>query len=154
MSGSGVYLLNIMRCGRTRCGRPPKRHRPAFSPARLASCRQSGQLQPHLTHPVTYFPAHCPQPEEIPWGQVGADYVCESTGVFTEVAKASAHIKGGAKKVRRHTRATSQLQVGSPEWLVQCCHPRAHIAWNRQCRPLSPRLRSSPFATLSGTFIK
>lgn len=38
-------------------------------------------------------------PEEIPWGKVGADYVVESTGVFKEIDTAQAHIKAGAKKV-------------------------------------------------------
>jgi len=38
-------------------------------------------------------------PADIPWGEAGADYVVESTGVFTAVAGASKHFNGGAKKV-------------------------------------------------------
>jgi len=38
-------------------------------------------------------------PSNIQWGSAGADYVIESTGAFLSLEKASAHMKGGAKKV-------------------------------------------------------
>ncbi|WP_097026514.1 type I glyceraldehyde-3-phosphate dehydrogenase [Clostridium peptidivorans] len=38
-------------------------------------------------------------PKNLPWGQLGADIVIESTGLFTDAEKAKAHIEAGAKKV-------------------------------------------------------
>ena len=38
-------------------------------------------------------------PAALKWGDIGAEYVCESTGLFLEKAKAEGHIKAGAKRV-------------------------------------------------------
>ena len=38
-------------------------------------------------------------PAALPWGDIGADIVIESTGFFTDATKAKAHLDAGAKKV-------------------------------------------------------
>ena len=38
-------------------------------------------------------------PTKLPWGELGVEYVCESTGVFRKRADAAKHLEAGAKKV-------------------------------------------------------
>lgn len=46
---------------------------------------------------VPFF--HEPDPEKLPWKELGVDIVIESTGVFTTYERASAHIRAGASRV-------------------------------------------------------
>jgi len=55
-------------------------------------------------------------PAQIPWRDCGVDIVIESTGIFTDAAKAAAHRQGGARKViisapAKHEAATIVLGV-------------------------------------------
>lgn len=71
-------------------------------------------------------------PAEIPWGDYGVDYVVESSGVFTTIAKASAHIKGGAKKV-----VISAPSADAPMFVVgvneKTYKPNMNIVSNASC---------------------
>merc|ERR1712118_498626 len=63
------------------------------------ACKEEGGKEFLVVNGNDIAVYHEKDPKSIPWGTIGANYVCESTGVFTEKAKAELHMGGGAKKV-------------------------------------------------------
>jgi hypothetical protein len=59
-----------------------------------------------------YFWFNYRDPSEIPWGKHGAEFVVESIGVFTDIPKASAHLK-----VKFHDASSARNQFLFHLWL-------------------------------------
>jgi glyceraldehyde 3-phosphate dehydrogenase len=86
-------------------------------------------------------------PEEIPWKDCGVECVLESTGVFTTMEQAAAHIKAGAEKVvisapskdaptfvygvNEHTYTKNMDIVSNASCTTNCLAPLAKIIHNR-----------------------
>jgi len=94
-------------------------------------------------------------PAAIPWGDLGADIVIESSGVFTDAAKAAAHLRGGAKKVIITAPATGEdltIVLGVNEHMYD--PERHHILSNASCttNALAPvaKVLHEQFGIISG----
>jgi glyceraldehyde 3-phosphate dehydrogenase len=63
-------------------------------PAEVSATENSFTVNGHTTKTMAEK-----DPTKLPWGSLGVSYVLESTGLFTEFDKASAHLQAGAKRV-------------------------------------------------------
>jgi glyceraldehyde 3-phosphate dehydrogenase len=73
-------------------------------------------------------------PANLPWGELGVDIVLESTGIFTDAAKARAHLDAGARKVIISAPAKNEdvtIVLGVNEAVYDT--DRHHIISNASC---------------------
>jgi len=72
------------------------------------------------------------EPSKIPWGESGAEYVVESTGVFLSIEKAGLHLQGGAKKV-----IVTAPSPDAPMYVMGCNEqtydPKVNVLSNASC---------------------
>ncbi len=77
-------------------------------------------------------------PARIPWGDVGADVVIESTGIFTDRDGAAKHLSGGAKKVvisapAKGVDATFVYKVNHEDYDPQSHHVVSNASCTTNC---------------------
>ncbi|GAA1984997.1 type I glyceraldehyde-3-phosphate dehydrogenase [Isoptericola halotolerans] len=88
-------------------------------------------------------------PANLPWGELGADIVIESTGFFTDATKAKAHIDAGAKKViisapAKNEDATFVMGVNSDQYDSAAHHIISNASCTTNClAPLAKALNDS-----------
>lgn len=72
--------------------------------------------------------------EELPWKELGVEYVIESTGLFTDKEKAEGHLRAGAKKVIISAPAKGELRtflMGVNHWEYD--PKKHHVVSNASC---------------------
>ena len=94
-------------------------------------------------------------PAKIPWSELGVELVVESTGLFTDAAKASAHIEGGAKKViisapARNEDITLVLGVNDDRYDSDRHHVVSNASCTTNCFALMVRVLNDSFVVQHG----
>ena len=77
-------------------------------------------------------------PANLPWAELGADIVIESTGFFTDATKAKAHIEAGAKKViisapAKNEDATFVVGVNHTDYDAAAHHVISNASYTTNC---------------------
>ncbi|WP_159622555.1 type I glyceraldehyde-3-phosphate dehydrogenase [Ruania rhizosphaerae] len=94
-------------------------------------------------------------PSALPWGELGADIVIESTGIFTDATKAQAHLDAGAKKViisapAKNEDATFVLGVNHTEYDPANHHIISNASCTTNCLAPLAKVLDEKFGIVRG----
>ncbi len=94
-------------------------------------------------------------PAKLPWGEIGAEVIIESTGRFTDANKAKAHIEAGAKKViisapAKNEDITIVLGVNEDKYDAQKHHIVSNASCTTNCLAPFTKVLHDNFGIVSG----